>query len=265
MRDQRLPLYLTTVGLTPQNAVSREQGFPSFHWLHTVEGSGEFTVNGNTVKLSVNQGILLKPNVPHSYAPDGDEWSTWFLTFDGALANPITGSMDLQHMLPIHWEKDSPLASIHEEFGDKVRFSADFAGVNGSREVYVFLSLLKQYGQVSGQPSLSMGHERLTPIYRLIEDRYGDPGLGLPQMADELSISPQHLNSLFRKSWGVSPYQYLLQFRIQKSKELLLAERAKSIKSIAGAAGFQDFSHFIHTFRKLTGMTPVEFRRQYSE
>lgn len=263
--DERLPLHLVTVGYGEQNAVGREDGFPCFHWLHTVEGCGEFVVNGSRYKLHPDQGILLKPNVPHSYYPETDRWRTWFLTFDGALANPITASLELQHMRPTGWDADCPLSSVHKQFGEKCRYSFDFAGINGSLEVYAFLAQLKQYGQVGGQPSLSKGHERLTPIYLLIEERYGDPGLGLEQMAETIRVSPQYLNALFRKSWGVSPYQYLLKFRIQKSKELLLEDRGRAVKDIAADVGFLDDSHFVHTFRRLAGMTPVQFRRQYSE
>jgi AraC family transcriptional regulator, arabinose operon regulatory protein len=131
--------------------------------------------------------------------------------------------------------------------------------------VYAFLSQIKQYGQTSGQPSLSKGHERLTPIYLLIEESFGDSSLGLGTMADTLQVSPQYLNTLFRKSWGISPYQYLVQFRIQKSKEQLLEDRGRTVKEIAAAVGFQDDSHFVHTFHKLAGMTPVQFRMQYGE
>jgi AraC family transcriptional regulator, arabinose operon regulatory protein len=264
--DQRLPLHLVGVGYSDhQGAISRENGFPCFHWLHTVNGSGEFTVNGSTFKLSVNHGILLKPNVPHSYSPENRNWSTWYLTFDGALANPITDALGIQHMLPISWDNDSPISTVHEQYGEKCGFSFDFAGINGSHEVYSFLSQIKKFGQFSGQPSLSKGHERLTPLFMLIEMEFGNPNLGLMQMAETLGISSQHLNTVFRKSWGVSPYQYLLQFRIQKSKELLLSDRGRAVKEIAGAVGFHDYSHFVSTFHKYAGMTPVQFRRQYSE
>ncbi|TFE29452.1 AraC family transcriptional regulator [Cohnella luojiensis] len=264
--DRGLPLHLTSVGYSEhQAAINRENGFHSFHWLHTVEGCGEFTVNGAAMKLNPNQGILLKPNVPHSYFPETAIWSTWYMTFDGALANPITASLDIPQMTPLGWDTDCPLANIHEQYSEKCGYSFDFAGINGSLEVYAFLSQIKQYGRSSGQTSLSKGHERLTPIYLLIEEEFGDPNLGLGQLADRLQVSSQYLNTLFRKSWGISPYQYLVQFRIQKSKELLLANRGRTVKEIATAVGFQDDSHFVHTFRKLAGMTPVQFRLQYGE
>ncbi|MFD0672378.1 AraC family transcriptional regulator [Cohnella sp. GCM10027633] len=264
--DKRLPLHLTSVGLNEdQGVIHREEGFQTFHWIHTVHGAGEFTVLGQTFRMMPNQGILLKPGVPHGYRPETSAWTTWYMTFDGALASPITASLELQHMQPISWEPDCELADIHDVYSEKCRYSIDFAGVNGSQEVFAFLALLKRYGQTSGQPSLSKGHERLTPIYLLIEEEYGDPALGLPQMAAALGVSPQYLNTLFRNSWGISPYQYLVQFRIQKSKELLIADRGRTVKAIAGDVGFQDDSHFVHTFHKLAGMTPVQFRMQYGE
>lgn len=265
-RDKQLPLHLTSMGYAlHQSAVSREHGFYCFHWLHTVEGCGEFVVNGKAYKLSANQGILLKPGVPHSYSPETQNWSTWFLTFDGALSNPITAALDLQHMQPINWDAQSPLAKLYEHYEEKCRYSFDFAGINGSLEVYAFLSQIKQFGQLNSQPSLSKGHERLTPIYLLIEEEFANPDLGLPRMAETLGISSQYLSTLFSKSWGVSPYQYLLQFRIQKSKELLVSDQTRTVKEIASAVGFQDDSHFVHTFHKVTGMTPMQFRQQYSE
>lgn len=265
-RDKQLPLHLTTMGYAEhQNPVSREHGFYCFHWLHTVEGCGDFIVNGKQFKLPANHGILLKPGVPHSYSPESTKWSTWFLTFDGSLANPITASLELQHMQPLNWDVQSPLAKLYEHFEEKCRNSIDFAGINGSLEVYAFLAQIKQFGQLSGQLSLSKGHERLTPIYQLIEEEFGNPDLGLPRMAKALGISTQYLSTLFSKSWGVSPYQYLLQFRIQKSKELLVSDQTRTVREIASVVGFQDDSHFVHTFHRLTGMTPVRFRQQYSE
>ncbi|THF84174.1 AraC family transcriptional regulator [Cohnella fermenti] len=263
--DRRLPLHLSTVGFSrSQGDVYREHGFPLFHWLHTVTGIGEFTIGERRMRLGPNQGILMKPNTPHQYRAETDGWATWFLTFDGALAGPIATALDIPLMEPIGWDELSPLASVHELYADKCRRSFDFAGTSGSLEVYSFLTQVKQYGKSSGQPSLSQGHERLTPLYLLIEERYGDPGLGLAAMAETISVSPQYLNTLFRQSWGMGPYQYLLQFRIQKAKDLLLAGRVGTVKETAARVGFLDDSHFVQTFRRLTGLTPAEFRARYS-
>ena len=264
-RDKRLPLYLETIGYAAQAAIHREQGYHCFHWLQTIDGAGDFVVNGNTFRLTADQGILLMPNVSHTYTPVGSQWSTLYLTFDGSLAQSILSAMEIPHSIRIRWAPDSPLASIHEQFEEKCRFSFDFAGINGSSEVYALLALIKKFGQFSEQPALSKGYARLTPLLMRIEQEYGNPNVGLVWMAETLQISPQHVNTLFRKLFGLSPYQYLLQFRIEKSKELLLQNRELQIQNVASVVGFHDSSHFVSTFRKCVGMTPVQFRGQYSQ
>ncbi|OUM97433.1 MAG: hypothetical protein BAA02_06185 [Paenibacillaceae bacterium ZCTH02-B3] len=262
--DRNLPLYLNTVGYHHhQEPISREDGFPCYHWLHTVQGCGVFAVNGRTVKLPPNQGILLRPHVPHSYRAETPVWSVWFLTFDGTLAASITAAFELQHMRPIGWEPDAPLAGVHREFADKSLSSFDLAGLGGTLEVFTFLVRLRQFGRLNGRPSLSSRHERLAPVYREIEESYADPELGLDRLAASLSVSPQHLNELFRKNWGLSPYQYLLRFRIQKAKEMLQSEPHRPVGDIARAVGFREASHFIRTFRRFSGVTPAQFRKQF--
>ena len=67
---------------------------------------------------------------------------------------------------------------------------------------------------------------------------------------------------LFVRYLGCSVYEYLTNYRITKAKELLLMRRDRKIQEIAHDVGYTDSSHFIVMFKKLTGMTPAQFRRQ---
>ena len=61
---------------------------------------------------------------------------------------------------------------------------------------------------------------------------------------------------------GSSFYEYLTFYRISRAKELLLTNRQLQIQMIGQRVGFADASHFTSMFRKLTGMTPRQFRMQ---
>ncbi|MZQ84170.1 helix-turn-helix domain-containing protein [Paenibacillus sp. 5J-6] len=262
--DRKLPLILETVGYESQQLYyKREDGYPCFHWLQTIEGAGEIILDNQSIKLGENQGMLLAAGVPHEYKVLSPKWSTWYLTFDGALAASIVYALEFPLSTQISWGIDTPLASIHEYFYEKYRYSYDFTGMNGSLEVYQFLTLLKNHGNVNKSASLSQSHERLLPLLFQLEINFGSPDVGLTWMSNELGISPQHLNTLFRKAFGLSPYQYLLQLRLQKSKELLITGHNLTVKQIAETTGFLDASHFISTFRKSVGVTPDVFRHQY--
>ena len=73
---------------------------------------------------------------------------------------------------------------------------------------------------------------------------------------------PQYLSRLFVRYLGCSVYEYLTNYRITKAKELLLMRRDRKIQEISHDVGYTDSSHFIVMFKKLTGMTPTQFRRQ---
>jgi AraC-like DNA-binding protein len=70
---------------------------------------------------------------------------------------------------------------------------------------------------------------------------------------------PHHFIRVFTKFMGVTPYQYILIRKIEKSKVLLLDESI-SITSIAFELGFQSYSNYINAFKKITNTTPEMFR-----
>ncbi|WP_171684881.1 AraC family transcriptional regulator [Paenibacillus planticolens] len=263
--DRKLPLILETVGYENQQLYyKREEGYPCFHWLQTIEGAGEIILDNSSIKLGENQGMLLAAGVPHEYKVLSPKWSTWYVTFDGALAASIVYALEIPLSTQISWGAETPLAGIHNYFYEKYRYSYDFTGMNGSLEVYQFLTLLKNHGNINKSASFSQSHERLLPLLFQLEQNFASAEVGLTWMSEELGVSPQHVNTLFRKAFGLSPYQYLLQLRLQKSKELLITQHNRTIKQIAEATGFLDASHFISTFRKTVGLTPEVFRNQYN-
>ena len=62
---------------------------------------------------------------------------------------------------------------------------------------------------------------------------------------------------------GCSVYEYVTMYRISHARELLLSRPDMKIQDVAGASGFSDASHFIAMFRKVTGTTPLDFRKMY--
>lgn len=83
----------------------------------------------------------------------------------------------------------------------------------------------------------------------------------LKQIADALNLSPIYFQRLFSKNVGQSPYQYLLSKKLSFAKKLLLTT-VLPVAEIAQRAGFASQSHFGAAFKKETGKTPLEFRKE---
>lgn len=72
-------------------------------------------------------------------------------------------------------------------------------------------------------------------------------------------ISQFHFSHLFKQSLGTTPYQYLLQQRVERAKQLL-KQNNHSIMEIAFLCGFNSHSYLSKQFRQLAGMTPKAYR-----
>jgi len=83
----------------------------------------------------------------------------------------------------------------------------------------------------------------------------------LADMAQLLSMSQYHFCRLFRQSMGGSPYQYVIQQRVEQAKKLLRQPQKMPIATIALECGFANQSALSKHFRKLIGTTPKAYRR----
>ncbi len=85
--------------------------------------------------------------------------------------------------------------------------------------------------------------------------------LSLSDIAESVHVSAFHLARLFKQSLGVSPHQYLIRLRVNNARWLLSAGSGeRSLAEVAAAVGFADQSHFTRHFKRMTGMTPGQFR-----
>ncbi len=83
----------------------------------------------------------------------------------------------------------------------------------------------------------------------------------LAELAGVAGISQYYFCQLFKNSLGITPYQYVLQQRVEQAKRLLRSGKM-AICDIALICGFANQSHLTKHFRKITGMTPKDYQKQ---
>ncbi|MGZ7151766.1 bifunctional transcriptional activator/DNA repair enzyme AdaA [Bacillus sp. BC08] len=91
-------------------------------------------------------------------------------------------------------------------------------------------------------------------------EKHFDELLTLDILAEMCHGSPFHLQRTFKKTTGISPIEYIQQFRIVKAAEQLLQSN-QSIKEISNAVGIENPEYFATLFKKKTGFTPTEYRK----
>lgn len=93
-----------------------------------------------------------------------------------------------------------------------------------------------------------------------MNEHYADPNLNMSAITDRFGMSAARLSLDFKEQMEMTPSDYLLLIRMEKSK-VLLAETRMSIKEICAAVGYFDTSGFIRRFRQYMAMTPVQYRQ----
>ena len=106
-----------------------------------------------------------------------------------------------------------------------------------------------------------LGQTPVARARRFLSQRYSDPNLMLQDVAGEVGMSQSHFSTVFAQETGLTFTQYLTALRIGKAKELLSATAMRS-SEIAFAVGYNDAHYFSYMFKKQTGMTPSEYRKE---
>jgi len=91
---------------------------------------------------------------------------------------------------------------------------------------------------------------------------YLEGGLSLPQLAEQLGITPNYLSQIINEQRQLNFYDFINHYRVEEAKHLICTEDNPNILQIAFNAGFNSKSAFYLAFKKATGITPTQFKKK---
>jgi AraC family transcriptional regulator len=166
--------------------------------------------------------------------------------------------------------RDVPQAHDPELCGSGVMLlDALRLGGASSEVVYESLSrvflvkLLQRYGEERHE-ALELARGFTAQAYKRVLDHvaenFGQP-IAIEDLARVAGLSTAHFSRLFRQTLGDTPYQFVMDYRVERAKQML-GDRERPLIDVALACGFSDQPHFTRIFKRLTGRTPREWRSQ---
>lgn len=214
------------------------------------------SINTDCIRNSVEElneektMALLEEFVTRLYKDASDEYWKELLFFNQITMN-ILRCVEYQDCPEVFEKAEKFLVEIH--FGEKW---------NGPD----YLVCLKEMAS-DVISYLKKRKEEHSPIVRemlkAVEQEYTGE-LSLAILAERFNGSSVYLGQLFKNETGDYFSEYLNKFRIEKAKEMLL-EGKKSVTEIGTLVGYASKTHFFSNFKKITGMTPMEFKRNISK
>ena len=108
----------------------------------------------------------------------------------------------------------------------------------------------------------SKDKQTLLPAVEYMHDHFADKAVSVDELASLCHISTVYFRRLFGLCFGISPIKYLQNLRLVYAKDLILSDQY-TVEETANLSGFGDESYFCRFFKKETGMTPSEYRKNF--
>ena len=108
--------------------------------------------------------------------------------------------------------------------------------------------------------SLQTRENQYKQILRYIQEHY-DRKIYLENLASSLDMNPQYFCRFFKKAIGLSPVEYLNEYRIRQAVRLL-KDSSLPVTEVCLDCGYNNMGNFLREFRRYTGTTPLQYRKR---
>ncbi|MBO7710015.1 MAG: AraC family transcriptional regulator [Lachnospiraceae bacterium] len=223
-----------------------------FSLIYVISGKMAFAYEDRTVTVSENEAILLDFRRPHQYGSLTDRVEKWELIFEGDISEAyydlIAGNWG--NTFRVQGRVKSVLERMMKELEEPLPDDYEISLLFHS----LFTWMIRDH-----QLTLS------GPIRKALDfmNDHVSERLKINDVADFAGLSRSYFSRLFCRETGQTPYDYMMEARINRAKQLLALDRLP-VADVAEQCGFTDTSHFIRVFRERTGQTPASFRNFFT-
>jgi len=238
----------------------KRKDYPHCIMQYTISGKGLYEDTKGVFLIPAEHAMLVSVPEEHRYRFPGGKipWEFIWIAFTGEYAykiwNSIRGKFGSIIQFPRTSEPIKILYNIHEKY-QKHRI---FNRYTSSELVYqLLMSILRflEHPSVQGDQKTAVDNASC-----FISEHYMEP-IGVEQIAERFNYSREHFSRIFKKYYGISTFELLQRNRIQETIYLLRTSTL-SVKEIARKAGFDSASYFCRVFKKITGISPAQYRKQ---
>ena len=221
-------------------------------------GHGLFHVREERFPVAINDLVAVNTGVPHTEAgAEGSPMEYVVLGVEGLEALTGAGGWSLIHMTG---EQEMVSACLRMMTREILEEQAGCAQICRNLLEVILLRLARREDFALSDAPPSSNRE-CGQVRRYIDNHFKE-NLTLDQLAGLVHVSKYHLSHAFQRSYGTSPISYLISRRIQESR-FLLTETDHTLSQIARILGFSSLSYFSQSFRRLEGVSPMEYRRRH--
>lgn len=233
---------------------------PNYIIHFVLEGRGKYQVGDEIYELSKGQGFLIEPEVLTFYQADAkDPWTYLWIGFQGEKAREFMKDIGLNSQKLIfrskHAEKLKEIVvSMLKNNTYSVTSQFILEGL-----LYIFLSVLTEDIEITFFSEKERENLYIRKAIEYIQNTYSN-NIKVTDIASYVCINRSYLYTLFQKNTGMSPQEYLANYRLTRAAELLDVTDLP-VSSVAMSCGYRDPLVFSKAFKGKKGMSPSQYRK----
>ena len=219
-----------------------------YYLIHYIfSGKGTFTTGGKDYHLSKGQMFIISPHEIVSYkADENDPWDYCWVGFECGLPFPEELS---HHILSLPG-------------GEHI-----FSGLKNceknteNREYYICSKIYELFTIIGNQEenNKTKSYQNIAKAKDYIDANYVNP-ITVETLANYLGINRSYFSTSFKRAFGRSPQQYIVDVRLAKAAELITTQ-GYSASAAAMSSGYTDIFNFSKMFKRKYGLSPTAYAK----
>ena len=243
----------------------------SFELVWVLEGNGGYLVDNEQHEVNTDMVYCLTPGQLHQFKPDHTTkgfvitFSPEFLLmpednaaliFHSSSFHKLAGTTIIQLSADIREEMQDLAGKMLKEFDNFLLLRSEI--LRGLLNIFM-IYLTRQYRPTIA-PVVKAGNKVLVNrFFSIVEKKYMEYKL-VAEYADELAVTPNHLNEMVKKVSGF-PASHHIRQRVVLEAKRLATYSGSSMKEIAYSLGFDDIAHFSKFFKNFSGRSFTDYKK----
>ena len=246
----------------PHHCAIREKNEFDYFNLHVViSGKGYLKSNNHVHVLQQGDSFLYFPSEEQYYYSDKENpWEVVWVHFRGSYLKEffIEKGFHVSNVWTLKLWNNIKIAIIN-----LLEEAENFAILHPSTLSTLTYRIISEFLSQAETLNVNKGdiYNKIVAILPQMRELSSKP-FELKYWADELTVSTFYFCKMFKKTTGMSPTNFIMLCRLQKSKQLLMEESEWTVKQIALECGYPSISYFGKIFLENEGLTPAEYRKR---
>lgn len=261
---ENLPFYVKECGYSSEKKfkLGGSNNYSDYLLLYSVDGVMRFTKDNSTQYISHDKVIVTSCNTPLTFTRTSKEWTFFYVIIGGTHAKFYYNMIRTKSCV----FSTSQLSNLLDLFIDLYQLHYDHESPDNIKASLLIHNLLYELYKIT---TTIQNTKNITPVQetiinttlKYIAKNYKND-LDIDTICSEVSFSKYYFCKIFKEHMGVTIHQYVNEFRVEKSKDLLTYSKL-SINAIATSVGFKSTLTYSRCFERSMHMTPTEYRKYF--